>query len=99
MAETQGNTPKMTRARIESNAFRVTLTYTDRWDGEITRVFVAPLEHGYVREIGRNSDYRQVCERLRSTGRTLMASNHTLVSVIRREWRRRQRAERKERDS
>ena len=86
------------RTRIESDGHRVTLTYTDRWDGEITRTFVAPSCGGYVREIwpGRNSDAQQVCEGLYSSGDTLESSTDTLLAVIRREWRRRRAAERRE---
>lgn len=67
--------------------------YDDMEDRRIKRRFAAPLSRvGYVQEIDRNGDTHQVCEGLYSTGTTLRASSDTLPSVIRREWRRRQRA-------
>jgi hypothetical protein len=52
-------------------------TFTVRRDGEL----------GYVYETLPNGTRRQVCERLGSMGRTLVASEETLITVIRREQR------------
>lgn len=63
----------------------VKLTYSTD-DGErLTRHFIAV--GGYVREWSPRGSNPQVCEGLGRRGATLMASPDTLVSVIRREWR------------
>lgn len=49
---------------------------------------------GYVRIRDAAGRYPQVCERLSSTGHTLMATPETLPAVIRRELRRQAAAER-----
>ena len=55
-----------------------------------TRIFWAPIEHGYVREKygARGGLGPQVCDHLQRLGSTLMASRETLLHVIRREARR-----------
>ena len=81
------------RAKITEDRGDVVIEYYDDMeDRRVKRRFTAPLSRvGYVQEIDRNGDTHQVSEGLYSTGNTLRASSDTLPSVIRREWRRRQR--------
>ncbi len=67
----------------------VTLTSTN-WDGSpYSRRFVCRDNGGYVYEVLPNGDRRQVCSRLACAGSTLTSpSLDDLLSVIRREWRR-----------
>ena len=51
------------------------------------RVFTAPTEYGYVRELQSDGSTRQPCECLDRLGSTLRASETTLLAVIRREYR------------
>lgn len=81
------------RAKITEDHGDVVIEYYDDMeDRRVKRRFSAPLSRvGYVQEIDHKGDRRQVCEGLYSTGTALEASSDTLPSVIRREWRKRQR--------
>jgi hypothetical protein len=70
---------------------RVQISYNDSDTGErLTREFSVRSDGkaGYVRE-----GERQVCDRLSSTGNTLLCTCDELLSVIRREYRAMRRAE------
>lgn len=70
----------------------VTINYDDALSGErITRKFFSGGM--YVKESDSAKRYPQVCERLSSTGSTLMATSETLAAVIRREYNAMRRAE------
>jgi len=76
------------KAHFEVSDFGRCVTLTTP-DGVI-REFHIPYTRsgdGYIRE-GSNMSY-QVCEKLEHSGAALMATDETLLSVIRREWRRR----------
>jgi hypothetical protein len=82
----------MTRMTLTTDPVtgRVTIAYTDSMSGERrTRAFTTTRPEGpsYVIEIDQRGQYPQVCERLASTGSTLMAQRETLADVIRREYR------------
>lgn len=72
----------------ERPAGRVTLTYDDIYlDRRRTREFMVPRKGGYVMECVGN-DFKQVCDRLKSTGYTLRCgAKENLIDVIRREYR------------
>ena len=88
-----------TKITVESN--NVTVDRDDPFSGErcTTTYFVGNTTNGKLGSVrirdgaGR---YPQVCERLESTGNTLMATTETLPTVIRRELRRRNAADRRE---
>jgi hypothetical protein len=65
----------------------VTLSYDDLiLEKRVTRVFMCPLDGGYVREY-RDNDWKQVCDKLSNMGQTLTApSRAELPGVIRREY-------------
>ena len=65
----------------------VTLSYDDLiLEKRVTRVFMCPLDGGYVREY-RDNDWKQVCDKLSNMGQTLRASSRAeLPGVIRREY-------------
>jgi hypothetical protein len=65
----------------------VTLSYDDLiLEKRVTRVFMCPLDGGYVREY-RDNDWKQVCDKLGNMGQTLTApSRADLDRVIRREY-------------
>lgn len=74
----------------DSNGY-VTISYDDAISGaRITTTYFAPRSSsgkaGYVK-IADGRNYPQVCEGLASTGNTLTATPETLLSVIRREYR------------
>ncbi len=77
------------RTRIDQNQQgHVTLEHIDLiTEQHEERVFTAPAEHGYVRELQSDGSTRQPCECLDRLGPTLMASEETLLAVIRREYR------------
>ncbi|WP_297501013.1 hypothetical protein [Ferrovum sp.] len=82
-------------------AGHVSLEYDDTdYDGvtrRITRVFLAPLSGGYVREYLEHGKSSQVCERLSSTGITLsVTSREKLLDLIRKEYRAMCRSEKKQ---
>jgi hypothetical protein len=82
-------TTKTTIRQTSSN--RVQINYTDAYTNErVTREFVVRSDghEGYVRE-----GDRQVCDRLSSTGNTLMCTCDQLLNTIRREYRAMRRAE------
>jgi len=90
-----------TKITVDSN--NVTVERDDPFYGERTRTtYFAPHtssgQAGYVRIRDNAGHYPQVCERLESTGGTLMATPESLPRVIRRELRRRVAAERRELD-
>lgn len=85
------------RAQIiasDSYANRCTIRYEDDCGTMVERDFFAPAAGGYVKE--NWSDPRQVCERLASTGNTLLwyPSEGPLSQMIRRERAKALRAER-----
>ena len=67
----------------------VTLEYTDADGARHSRTYSTTGRdgRGYVIDVDGKGGSRQVCERLASTGSTLMASRDTLPEVIRREYR------------
>lgn len=85
---------------IKSNhgPHRCSLRYDDERGRRVERDFFAPPGGGYVREGW--SDPRQVCDRLGSTGATLVwdPASGPLVELVRREWRAMRRAERTRRE-
>lgn len=74
---------------------RATVTADHPWNGtRIETTYFCPGHGaGYVRVDDAACRFPQVCERLSGTGSTLTASPETLLSVIRREYRRSRRAE------
>lgn len=87
----------MTRMSIKTDDVtgRVTISYAD-WTGkQRVRAFSTTRPEGpsYVIEIDARGQYPQVCERLSSTGSTLVSSRALLADVIRREYRAMRRAE------
>ena len=91
------------KAKITVDANNVTVERDDPFTGErTTTTYFAPHmsggKAGYVRIRDAAGRYPQVCERLSSTGNTLMATPETLPAVIRRELRRRVAADRRELD-
>jgi len=54
-----------------------------------------PYNFRYVREYIGNGNYQQVCNRLNTMGPTLMATNETLIDVIRREYRKMRQSEKR----
>lgn len=80
----------------------VSVLRDDPISGEITRVTytvapnTSPGRPSHVRIRDRAGQFPQVCERLSSTGRTLLATPESLPAVIRRELRRRVALERRE---
>lgn len=73
----------------------VGLRYEEQ-DGIVLRLFLCPQAGGYVREWIAGATY-QSCKHLRSVGPTLACpSRDALLGLIRREWRARQRAARKD---
>ena len=90
-----------TKLTVSSN--NVTVERDDPFTGErSSTTYFAPYisngSAGYVRVRDAAGRYPQVCERLNSTGNTLMATPETLPAVIRRELRRRNAADRRELD-
>ena len=85
------------RTHISSDGSDVTVTRTCPLTGErdTTTYFVRGLSEGYVCIRDAAGRFPQVCERLSSTGPTLRATTETLPAVIRRELRRRNRADAK----
>jgi hypothetical protein len=86
------------RTKITADAQgRVTMAYVD-WQGERRlRTFVCPANGGYVRETYASGSNPQVCERLSSAGSTLSVSSRSgLLELIRREYRKMRRAEKRE---
>ena len=77
-----------TKITVDSN--NVTVERDDPFTGERSRItYFAPHmsggKPGYVRIRDTAGRYPQVCERLNSTGNTLMATPESLPRVIRRE--------------
>ena len=86
------------KTRITADDFgRVTVEYDDAIDGKRrSRFFSCPLAGGYVYEIFDNGTNSQVCERLSHSGSTLIChSRDELVDLIRREYRRMRRQEKR----
>jgi len=88
-----------TKITVDSNHY-VTVERDDLFSGErTTTTYFAPHlsngQAGYVRIADRAGRFPQVCERLSSTGSTLMATPENLPAVIRRELRRRYAADRR----
>lgn len=81
------------KARIEQIARRE-VSLTDP-DGKITVYWIPHTSggRGYVRT--RTNNPLQVCEQLANTGKTLTATPETLITIIRREWQRKRRYEKK----
>lgn len=66
----------------------VTITYKNKHDDIVTRTFVVASDGGYVREVGDNHTYTQVCKKLSTHGETLyLATGSRLIDLIRREYR------------
>jgi len=80
-----------TQITQDSHPHRCTIRYEDDLGNLVERDFFATVGGGYVRE--DRSNPRQVCEQLESRGVTLMwdPSQGPLSTLIRREWRARQR--------
>ena len=77
----------------------VTLEYddTDYLDDttRVSRVFICPLEGGYVREL-IGGEWKQVCDKLARMGSTLSCSSRErLAALIRREYGAMRRAEKR----
>lgn len=88
------------RAKFAADqTYRVTLEYDgDDYFGEpkrVSRTFSCPMNGGYVLEFdGR--DWKQVCDRLSSTGSTLHCSSRSnLLAMIRREYKAMRRADKR----
>lgn len=76
---------------------RATIAYTDEDGLRVERRFYARPGQ-YITEVLDNGGTTQPCERLSNRGATLIrGQRETVADVIRREWKRRQRALRKER--
>ena len=84
-----------TKITTEING-HVTITYEDDCGERVSREFFLSRDPGYVRELDSRQTFPQVCERLASTGNTLMCSRDELEDTIRREYRRMRRARRAE---
>ena len=83
------NQPRTTRARIFEQGSAVVLRYTHEFTGEpVERWFHVPGS-SYIYDLDTN---QQVCNGLDNMGLTLAIEDGlSLIDVIRREWRRRQR--------
>ena len=77
----------MKRTKFTSRKINIcTIEYLDIFGDLINKTFHAPVDGGYVRD----SDDRQVCDKLYSGGSTLIWSGtHPLIDLIRREYKRR----------
>lgn len=87
-----------TKITVGSNSVTVERDNLITGDRTSTTYFAPNLsggQPGYVRIHDKAGRYPQVCERLSSTGSTLMATPETLPAVIRRELRRCVAAEKK----
>jgi len=87
----------MARMKIESlSESRCTIQFTDEFDQPHNLELFAPAAGGYVKIEARG--YPQICERLSSTGNTLMWSpaSGPLSELVRREYRKRRAAERRD---
>ncbi len=79
---------KRKRTRFEVSAIgSVLVSYTDETGAYWTREFRCPQDGGYVREVMRNGDQKQVCDELSSMGNTLWCTREALPALIRREYR------------
>ena len=76
----------------------VHLEYTNEWTGErVIRTFKAPPSSGYVREWNEHrQEWRQVFGNLSHRGWALIASQDTLLGIIRKEWSKMRRDERRQ---
>jgi len=91
------------KTKITTDRNNVTVERDDPIFGRTSTTYFVPYSPtgraGYVRIRDASGRYPQVCERLNSTGDTLMATPETLPAVIRRELRRRRDAEHREAQS
>lgn len=76
------------RAKIYLDGSHVHVEYDDHLNGRVRREFSNPVGGGYVREWDNAGNTRQVCEKLCSTGITLIChETQSLLDLIRREYR------------
>lgn len=85
------------RMHLEANnsGFATISYFCEDEQKRVTREFFVAFPSGYVWEYMNDRSTVQVCERLAHTGSTLMSSPLYLGKHIRREWTKRQRAEKK----